>query len=112
MYHLPLMEKNTEVFWGGEQPSWPGCRPRLTGRSAPRLPATEQADELSGLEVQLFPGPQVTESQAECERPASSDLALPLQAPVTSMNSHEPSGLIPVWTVGGWAQGSSWDLQL
>lgn len=26
------------------------------------------------------------------------------------MNSHEPSGLIPVWTVGGWAKGSSWDL--
>lgn len=72
--------KHTEVFWGGEQPSWPGCRPRLTGRSAPRPPAAEQADELSGLRVPLFPGPQVTESQAECERPASSDLALPLQA--------------------------------
>ena len=26
------------------------------------------------------------------------------------MNSHEPSGLIPIWTVGRWAKGSSWDL--
>lgn len=82
MYHLPLMEENTQRFSGvGSSPAGQGCRPRLTGRSAPRPPAAEQADELSGLGVPLFPGPQVTESQAECERPASSDLALLLTSP-------------------------------
>lgn len=57
MYHLPLTEENTQRFSGVGQSSWPGCRPRLTGRSVPHHSTAEQVDELSGLGLPLFLGP-------------------------------------------------------